>query len=656
MLTAGGSGAGSTLWRAAGRFAAALLLAVPAAAQTSPASVAAAAPTPASFSFALAEVAKTCTELAGGVRVEVRNETGSAQKVSVVLGQFTSDKGSVVGADSVCGRVSANPNTLPLAAGETGVTVLKAGARATNGTKYTGTLAAAAAGEPVARLPLKLAATTPTPTPAAKSAPEPLVETITATLFSDDEPKIVWIPVKVKANEEVALGSRQALGAVSGEPGSATAVYADHKRPLSVGTSELKVELVGLDEVGSYDGKLDLLPDDKERGVVVLKLTHKEGWAEPIALLLLGIIAALIAQRLAGVTIARRRLRARLAATGPRYRKAGQRLAGAANGQPWGGYRFSNLKARRDAIEERINTESRAAYTSITTAKIDEISKEIEQLEKEIDLLDSVHPHASALDAALEDLRGLSPITPLDSLGLDVVAEPAYVAKAWPLLVGAPMTGEKLKTRLAAIEEATTTARQLHSYAVTIAEQLRRLAILADRLPDKADEIVDLRFKVLGALHNIWVANERSQLVDLHVAEDVNDVGRAIGRLWAELEPDESRRDRLYVERDAAEGMNVEVLGFWPEPEPIDYTESGVQKELNVARVAQLVLVALAVALALVTGLEALYIGKPFGSDWDYVKTFTWGLGTQATVAAVAVALDALAGLGLIGRQIRPVS
>jgi hypothetical protein len=54
--------------------------------------------------------------------------------------------------------------------------------------------------------------------------------------------------------------------------------------------------------------------------------------------------------------------------------------------------------------------------------------------------------------------------------------------------------------------------------------------------------------------------------------------------------------------------------------------------------------------------LSALYIGKPFGSFWDYVVALTWGLATQTALTALASALDSLGGLGLVGRRLRATS
>ncbi len=57
-----------------------------------------------------------------------------------------------------------------------------------------------------------------------------------------------------------------------------------------------------------------------------------------------------------------------------------------------------------------------------------------------------------------------------------------------------------------------------------------------------------------------------------------------------------------------------------------------------------------ALLVALVTGLNSLYIGKPFGTFWDYVLTVTWGIGTQTVLAGLTAALTALGGLEALRR------
>lgn len=609
------------------------------------------------LSFNKAELAKTCTELKERIAIEVRNETSTRQEVGLTFSLFADQDGALRTADRVCGGLTTDPASLSLAAGASGLVTVKADLAVTNGKSFTGSLAASATRAAV-RLPMKLAAKVPKPAKTRTPA-TPLAASIADTAYRGQEYTYsVWVPVKVRQGKEVALIPRATLGVVSGAAGRAAVVYAGELKRLSAGTSLLKAYLVGLKGIGSYEGTLDLLPEDKDKGNVTLKLTYKDGIVWPIVALLSGLGLALFSQRLAGVAIARRRLRARLAATGPRYAKARHRLVAAAAGASWAGFALKDLGSKRKEISEAIEAEAHAARTALSTAKVDGLSKQIDELEKEIDLIDSVPTQAKALSTALSDVGVVEGVAPQAA---DVPAEPALATKARPLLIGEQMTVANLKTRLKDIEQAAATLSEIHGYLLRISRYEWRLGQLKTRLPAKRTEVEAAQLTLGGAKHNIWTATEPAQLVGLKVAADIDDVGRKVGAWWAELEADEERRSTIYgealLELAAAEGRQVERSATEPEPEPeaepINYTESGVRYELEAARMAQRLLVGLAVVLALVTGMTALYVGKPFGSIWDYILAVTWGLGAQATVMAVATALDALGGLNLIGRRVR---
>ena len=63
-------------------------------------------------------------------------------------------------------------------------------------------------------------------------------------------------------------------------------------------------------------------------------------------------------------------------------------------------------------------------------------------------------------------------------------------------------------------------------------------------------------------------------------------------------------------------------------------------------------MIAASVIVALVTGLSALYIGKTWGTFWDYVAALAWGLMTQTVILSLSGAIDGLGPLGALRKGI----
>lgn len=81
-------------------------------------------------------------------------------------------------------------------------------------------------------------------------------------------------------------------------------------------------------------------------------------------------------------------------------------------------------------------------------------------------------------------------------------------------------------------------------------------------------------------------------------------------------------------------------------PRPL--TEAEASRIIRSARRTQWLVFATSIIFAVLTGLSALYVGKPWGTRWDYLWAFAWGLTTQTVIATIAAAVGGLGALGAL--------
>jgi hypothetical protein len=85
-----------------------------------------------------------------------------------------------------------------------------------------------------------------------------------------------------------------------------------------------------------------------------------------------------------------------------------------------------------------------------------------------------------------------------------------------------------------------------------------------------------------------------------------------------------------------------------PAPRPAPMSAAEADRVVAAARTTQWVVLATSIAVALVTAFSALYVGKAWGTPWDYLFAGAWGLTTQAVVTAIAAAIGGLGALGAV--------
>jgi hypothetical protein len=612
----------------------------------------------------------TCAKLAAGVNVRIRNETAARQRVHLIPLEFKSGD-TAIGSGGVCGglRIKVPPR---LRGGRVATATLRATKKRKG--EFSGSLLLFATKGRVARREVSIAAKNPSKTLAAT----PLVESAAAALNDSDRGSI-WVPVEGPASAlpRPPAGAALSVGAVTGANGSAAVVYGGRKR-LNGSTAKIKLELDNGLEPGAYSGKIDLNPSDEEKGSVALEIKVAACWAIAALLLLVGIVAALLLQRLIKRLLPRARLRGRIQGLSKRHKEAMDALIAPPGGsKDWSRFRIENLESLRKSLDEQLRTATKSVVIEIDKKVLESLESAIATVEAQIDLLKEIPDHAGDLEDEIQKLEA-SPEGMPRPPGANG-DKPALVILAREALAGGPAKAGRLKLR---VEEIDARAKQMR----ILCELEERLADLsADRKTLKAlnnPEVAKLDSKLTAIRYLLWTAATADDLET--AASEIQETAKTIAELWHELHqkvPSPSKAAGLasgsrpllatYAAIDwqpellSEETAVVETLEVppgapsappapraIPEPPPeAPLDAESIEQEVRRAFWAQWLAFVIAALVALATGLLALYVpNETWGSEWDYLAAAIWGLGVQATVSTVATSLDSLGGLGLLRR------
>jgi hypothetical protein len=615
-------------------------------------------------------------KLSAGEAVEVRNATGSGVDISFVLTPFSRD-GARLDASAVA---TLNPESARVLAGESVKVTVK---RAPDATLAAGTYKGA------------LLATSTTPALFARRAleitigaeeagaePEPLVDTVTATVYRNRwggwgrylSPNEIVIPLKTTELRLAVTRDTEFGGLHRGT--DAAAVRADGPNTVELPSGRgLGIHLTRLGETGDYEGKIDLLPNDEDAGDVTLKVTYKDTIWWPLLVLVFGVGTGTLVSRLLGVSLRYYGLRADLGLLRRAISDAIVSFGGKAPAdKDWRKYDIAAAgQAKADELKTRVDDLRGEYMTKIPDEAIKELRDAIKTARTSASGFATFADELTALDTqvdAIKNPRGPLP-APQPGSGTPLPARPLVLDEVEPLLIGRAFAGlDELDLCREQVRNAADAAKK---WLVVRAEISRRQQTLADIAnagipPGKEQAYETAQVAVLGAysalLTDVDVARARADWLrgdlehvrdlvdDLYQAAHVAgreilvpppvgvDVGAAIPERGGGLAP---------PARSRSLSLNLDLVA-WIRSLPWLRDLDDYKFFTLLRRVQSIVLVLLAFAVAVATGLNSLYVGKAFGTWWDYINLFMWGVTTKIVFDLVVGSLDTLGLLRLARR------
>jgi hypothetical protein len=629
-------------------------------------------------------VSTNCAELLRGKDITLRNVSASRQTLHLRRSAITDSSGHTLRSSEVCGSLSVKvvsprhsvirgrPTRTIVQPGETVIVRLQGlTAPLPEPTKpvpvFSVDLIAFGRSGSASRRSLNIRETKATGLDAA-----PLVESRSFTHHRVDpfDHWVVWVPVKLASNETPSLHNPSTVGALTGDGGTIPVTYQGGKlQKLTDTTSLLPLHLKAIG-AGTYTGNVFLTPDRPDKGKLSLTLTSKHWWPFAVLALILGTGIGLLLQRWNGYWSPRGRLMQRVNDLDDRRLKARQRLQDAASAQgtpprPWGSFDIAGLEDVESDLDTTINSRTRRTLIQIDQKVVDELDAKVAAVEAQIDAFDILAANAAAIDE-LVAFAEPSPMPPL--LGSDMLTgEPALVGKATQLLKGSALPAPALADRATTLGAMAEALAQLRAQEQEVSLYWAQAAQL-ETAAEPAWEISDLRRDLVGVRHWLWDGETTHEVDEF---ENLRDARDTIGWLWsslgapgADVGGTEEGVGMTQLVAPGPGGPSAPAAAEAPRPlvvptppavavateatPPPEMSAAHADSIIRGARMRQRLVVAISALVAVISGLTALYIGKTWGTVWDYVAAVTWGIATQGVVLALAGAIDGLGPLGAL--------
>lgn len=519
----------------------------------------------------------------------------------------------------------------------------------------------------------------------AKTIPEPLVEdwTVRAYRLFPLVDALPWVqtsynffvdqpvrlsgqslPLDAEPEEKSKLDpmADKRLGFAEGGPGSVAVVASTGKFvTMPDDVVGLKLAFGGLGRPGNYEGKLDLDPDDDETVALTVEVKDIVIW--PILFILGGLLVGLRAKRYIGKGRKVLVLQEREAEAGTDFDDAQKQFSEKAKSKKWATYSIqADVDACRTKLREKLKRLAGAQLVTLNETDPDyqSVVKDLERVETAVKAWEPFGGKLAALDSELDTVekKAKSAPPPRTLPHEPPATQPAFLTNASKLLTGGEaMTIDKFESKRQEVDKATTLARSWGESSDRVEELLKLIENLEgytnDMEEDEKRQLRKAKRTVSEAHLELWRAKDADQLQSKAAIQDLD---RAESILWGlrytlpENLVVEGER-AMAAERRLAPYRFGDVLLLNKAFESDDEVVTRAEPPDDAARArlyadarekADRRLWWLALALALVTGLASLYIGKPFGTLWDYVNAVAWGAGAVLALSALSAALEGL--------------
>jgi hypothetical protein len=600
----------------------------------------------------------SCAELTEGkVRVPIRNETALSQpQVSYEL-QLNDENGNPVDEASVCGGLQGGRGTAELAPGGTATIELGA-AKDSDARKISGSFVLYAKGGRVARRDIEI-----TGAQAARQLEAtPLVGKVSKEAGPSDHGPI-WVPIEGEPPHDAESGEGTkaiTLGALVG-PGDPIAVtYKGEAEAVSGDSSKVALDLEGDLEPGVYTGKVDLNLKDPEAGTVELEVKVSRSWVLAALTLLAGIIVGAGLLAASGRLIPSARLKGQVAALVDRCRDAEATLRQVdGGGKKWNQFGIEKVQDLQSPIYKKITEATGKVLIQIEKSAQESIESEIKSAAAQIDLLKEVPKHARDLEAALQLQLAVN-------LPEAKEERPQIERSATEVLEGKKVTSDVLKARLDEMDGKGKEVKRLRH----LERVLEKCWINSQKLSGHGAKLGKLEDSLRACQDSLWAAGNTDELDE--VDEDLHEARKELAEIRPP-QPSDSSTFKAFAISAAVEGGDEifedlpsgafdpqpeglpepreELLPPSPPPSTLPPPAEDIGDAISKAWWAQIVIVLVSAGLAVTGGLGVLYIGKTWGTCWDFIAAFTWGIGGQALVSTLANSLDGLTSLNWLRRS-----
>jgi hypothetical protein len=431
---------------------------------------------------------------------------------------------------------------------------------------------------------------------------------------------------------------------ISDISGSAPVFWRSAKMNSSANVPVAEVKAASLCHTGKYTGTIRFGGKDDTSGVSFTVIT-KDILVWPIAIIVLGIYIAFSGKRFLGVLRASWVLRRQEAGLGAAFEAAQRHFEGETRGTSYGAYSIKeDVEQGRDKIVKQLDVVDKPLWrTTLDDTEYNQALAEYRRVEAGIADWDKLGPElrsfAEKLSAGLQGIDNSLTIGLVGKTGV-----PQIFIEGQKLLGGRPLVAEQVTSLRKEISDNSLTLKLWLELNKRTADATSSLFGLESHVSGRAEQIAQLRTarqELITVWKHLWEA------VTLDSLRDIASSGGSLDQAEINLLNcrDANRETEQFVNERALKNFAVrpqaEFYTRLSESGPSAASDTRTIELLDKAiRLGDVGTTALALVIALLTGLNAYYFGKPFGTIEDYCGLFLWAAGTKVGLDIVTSVLD----------------
>lgn len=486
------------------------------------------------------------------------------------------------------------------------------------------------------------------------SSPQPAVSKLTMVAWRFVPFMPIWFgraKVPMNRSDFLPTGGSMPLpiGFVQRDGGGRATVLWESTEPAGQASSVARIKISCLPHSGKYDGEVSFNSEDNKTGVVNLTVIARDIVIWPILVLAIGIYIAFEAKRYLGVLRITWNLRQREAAVGEQFRDAQEQFAKAAQGTSFAAYSIAEDVARqREKIRELLNAVESSTWSTDLTNNTDykQAVTALQTVQSQVAAWGHLGPELSALADSLDSLVS-NVAANLVTLPPNSSEEPVVVTQTRELLTGEKVAGADLDSLRKSVADATAMCSAwdaANQRAKNVASSL--VALQKRDLNDAQREVLSaVKDQMVGVWIHLWKAQDIAGVTSISAnGSDLDSAEISVARIDSVTEQPE--RIFAFSAERAFTLMPVQAISpsSFAALSDMNHLPANDDRRFDVLarsiRYGDRGSAILAFVLALLTGLNSNYLGKPFGTLQDYITLFLWGAGTKATLDIVTAVLD----------------
>jgi hypothetical protein len=411
------------------------------------------------------------------------------------------------------------------------------------------------------------------------------------------------------------------------------------------GSSVAVLEVGHLSSAGQYEGDINLLGAQDKTSPVSASVTAKDIVLWPVLMICLGIWVAWQAKRYLGVLRITWGLRKQEADLGAAFQKSQQKFLETAKGKSFASYSIAkDISDQRAAVRSYLDALESIRTTSLTgNVTYNNVVAALQTLQQQLAQWPELAFAAVSLDEAINTL--LSNIDPSATVPANQYhGNPALLRDVQKLLMGAPIAGAEIAPLTKEILDAASLVRtwdEANQSALAISKEYTSILSTGGVSPDPA-QLDAIRDSLIAVWTHLWQGSVAGDFAT-GPGTDLDSARQGLTRLksdhnviaafgpavlagatqaldhLSELQrfPSVSYSEHLPADDAQRAALLVRAIGIWDKAS-----------------------VALALIIALITGLNTNYWPKPFGTLQDYAVLFLWAAGTKIGVDIVTAVTD----------------